>query len=301
MASTPRWSHLLVGLDESGRADPAVRMGLQLRERFSSHLDLLHAVSHSHLGTDLGVPGFGSVGEDELAEVRRHVLERLAAFLPAGSFEDALHVVPGRPAPALLRFAEEHDVDLILLGAHEKRTLFDFGNTARAVLAKAPCPVWVQHAAPPESIRRVLAPVDTSDAYSDVLSVARELARAFGAAVHALHVFEPPQLGGATGGPYPAVAPTYVIDQVREAARRRFERCAAEFDWAGVPHDAEFADGMPDEAILERAADADLVVMGTHGHTGLAAAVLGSVAYSVLRRAEKGVVAVRQAGRRWLH
>ena len=56
------------------------------------------------------------------------------------------------------------------------------------------------------------------------------------------------------------------------------------FDWRGIPWDARLFDDTPEQTILELQDDFDLIVMSTHGHSGLAAAILGSVAYSVLRR-----------------
>ena len=56
------------------------------------------------------------------------------------------------------------------------------------------------------------------------------------------------------------------------------------FDWRGVPWDARFHDGAPADVVLELQEQFDLIALSTHGHTGLAAALLGSVAYDILRR-----------------
>jgi nucleotide-binding universal stress UspA family protein len=55
-----------------------------------------------------------------------------------------------------------------------------------------------------------------------------------------------------------------------------------------------FADGDPAATIVERAEASDLVVMGTHGHTGISRAVLGSCAHRVLRHATTPVLVVPQ-------
>jgi hypothetical protein len=60
--------------------------------------------------------------------------------------------------------------DLIVLGALRRRPAIDFGSTARAVLAKATCPVWVQPG-PVGTIRRILVPVDLSDLGADGLAL----------------------------------------------------------------------------------------------------------------------------------
>ena len=74
--------------------------------------------------------------------------------------------------------------------------------------------------------------------------------------------------------------------EVRERESADFDRAMSAFDWSGVEHTAEFHEGTAAEGILELASSSDLVVIATHGRTGLAAAVLGSVARSVLQHAE---------------
>jgi len=69
------------------------------------------------------------------------------------------------------------------------------------------------------------------------------------------------------------------------------------FDWGGVDHGTSFVEGVPAEVILARADWADMIAMGTHGRTGFAAALLGSVAYSVVRHATKPVLVVRDPSR----
>jgi nucleotide-binding universal stress UspA family protein len=52
-------------------------------------------------------------------------------------------------------------------------------------------------------------------------------------------------------------------------------------------------------AILEKQGGVDLIAMGTHGRTGISAAVLGNVAYGVLKAADVPVLAIRHAQRKW--
>ena len=79
--------------------------------------------------------------------------------------------------------------------------------------------------------------------------------------------------------------------------RENFESTMKAFDWQGVPHETEFLETFPVETLLEQSKAADLLVLGTHGRTGLASVVLGGVAYSVLKRSTKPTLAVPRAGR----
>jgi universal stress protein A len=99
---------------------------------------------------------------------------------------------------------------------------------------------------------------------------------------------------------YPDYGREYVVDGVRRSRQEAFEKAMSEFDWQGVERSADFLDGEPVESILELSRDHDLIALGTHGRTGLASVLLGNVAYSVLKRAETPVWAIRHPERRFL-
>ncbi|MCC6408704.1 MAG: universal stress protein, partial [Planctomycetes bacterium] len=71
------------------------------------------------------------------------------------------------------------------------------------------------------------------------------------------------------------------------------------FDWQGVAHEARFVDDDPIQGILALQDGADLIVMGTHGVTGLSAAVLGSTAYGVISSARTPVLVLPHPERRY--
>jgi nucleotide-binding universal stress UspA family protein len=209
-------------------------------------------------------------------------------------------VIPGPPAAVLLEEARARKAGMIVIGAHRKREPLDFGNTVRAVYAKSTVPVWVQPQAP-GPIRRVLAAVDLSEVTPLVLAAACTLARAFGAEVRVVHCFHVNGLQLASGLDSAGYALTFPIEEVRRTERVRFEREVASFDWQDVAHTELYIEGDPVGTLLARAADADLVVLGTHGRTGLTSVVLGSVAHAVLKRSVKPTLAVQKPGRRfWL-
>jgi nucleotide-binding universal stress UspA family protein len=89
-----------------------------------------------------------------------------------------------------------------------------------------------------------------------------------------------------------------VIDADRQASREAFEAKLAEIGWQGEGHDRRWLEGPPEEVILDQK-DSDLIVLGTHGRTGLAAALFGNVAYGVLKRSSVPVLAVRLPKHRW--
>jgi nucleotide-binding universal stress UspA family protein len=195
----------------------------------------------------------------------------------------------------LLERAREMPADLIVLGALRRRATIDFGSTARAVLAKSPCPVWVQPG-PVEKIRRILVPVDLSDESLLALSMACDLAPRFKATVIAMHAFDRSRLMGV---PWDGYAQWVDYEAIRRGSLEVFESAMKAFDWQDVEHETSFVDGAPADEILSSSRTADLVIMGTHGRTGLASALLGSVAYQVLKTTTRPVVVVRKPGRKF--
>ena len=202
-----------------------------------------------------------------------------------------VHVVPGTPTEVLLGAAQAAGSAVIFLGQHEKRGLVDFGSTARAVLAKGTVPVWIQ-TRPEQPVRRILAAVDLSDDSLRALAFACRLAGPLGATIHAVHFFDERALyASLTPDPLGYTPPISVVD-VRERVEAHFERAMEVFDWRGVDHSVEVRDGKAEDGILELGMSSDLVVIGTHGRTGLAFGVLGGVAHTVLKQSETPVLAV---------
>ena len=118
--------------------------------------------------------------------------------------------------------------------------------------------------------------------------------------MNAVHCFHLGSLIATAGLDCPGFGPAFPVEEVRRSDRADFERAMKALDWRGAAHEASFLDGEPAERILGLSRSADLIAMGTHGRTGLASVVLGSVACSVLKRPEKPVLAIRHPERRFL-
>jgi nucleotide-binding universal stress UspA family protein len=132
------------------------------------------------------------------------------------------------------------------------------------------------------TIKRILCPVDFSDASRHAVDHAIAIARWYNASITAFHVYHPIVTA------VPGLPP---LDRVPEADLKRvYAETAACFEGAsahGVCVDVIVDVGHPAAQILVRsqAADSDLIVMGTHGASGFEHLLLGSVTEKVLRRA----------------
>lgn len=143
----------------------------------------------------------------------------------------------------------------------------------------------------------ILVPVDFSDCSLDVARQAGRAARERGAVVILLHVVElPPSMSPDTLiEPEPDAAPITALAYVRGAAEARMAAFAALDEFAGLRLETHILRGIPAEVIVEEAArvDATELFMGTHGRTGFAKLMNGSVAESVMDATKRPVTVVR--------
>ena len=124
-------------------------------------------------------------------------------------------------------------------------------------------------------IKTILCPTDFSAASCAALDAARELAKRLGARLHLVHVLQLPYIGFDESMSMASMS-VELLTQLRARADQQLdaelELCRA----AQVEANAEQVDGVPHHKIVELAEGADLVVMGTHGRTGLPRLMIGS-------------------------
>jgi len=139
--------------------------------------------------------------------------------------------------------------------------------------------------------RKILVAIDFSEHSEAALQLAAKLATDQKAELHLLHVHHPPMY--LTPMDPPTVPTGYWLD-VRAAAERAIADKAASLD-VPVPVQCDLVEGSPDHEIAHFAAEAgaDLIMMGTRGHSGLSHVLLGSVAERTLRHAPCPVLVVR--------
>ncbi|HEU4733207.1 MAG TPA: universal stress protein [Kofleriaceae bacterium] len=192
---------------------------------------------------------------------------------------------------------DDDELGLVVMGTHG-RTGFErilLGSVTEKVLRHAPCPVLAVPARGKISeFRHVLCPVDFSDSSRQAVALAAELAAPGGDGITLFHVIEMPS--------------TYSGSPPMEGFRADFDRKSTRLleDWArelaakvSVPVTVRSRIGSPGArtlAFLDEDPTFDLVVMGSHGRTGLTRVLLGSVAEKVVRHAACPVLIARKRG-----
>ena len=298
---------ILVPLDGSRLAEWSLPPAVSLALRLGARLALLHVTERDAPATVHGERHLSNVGESD------RYLAEVAAKCAAAGVETETHVHPnpeGNVPQSIVAHAANLDADLIVLATHgaggARRALF--GSVAQQVLRRGNRPVFL--ARPPESgaappvgrngwtLGRLLVPLDGESDAEAALPFAATLARAYQAEIGVVRVV--PTLSTITGERASAakLVPTAAAAQLdyEETEAQRYLRTVAELmqavdigvSWTVTRGDA--AQGVVDEAARFRA---DLLIMASHGRTGLDAVFTGSVASKVVGRYAGPVLLVR--------
>lgn len=196
----------------------------------------------------------------------------------------------------IIEAASERDIDLIVMGTHGRTGLnrLLMGSVAEEVVRSAPCPVLTTRGTadkpPSMQVSRILVPTDFSDGARLALTHARELALTYGARIDLFHVVEE-VVYPSTYGIEPVELPTGEVIENVENALADLAR-----EEIGIEHVVvEARTGYAPAAIRSYAdeTDTDLIVIATHGRSGLDRLLMGSVTENIVRRAGPPVLVVK--------
>lgn len=142
------------------------------------------------------------------------------------------------------------------------------------------------------SLNRILCAVDFSEPSAGALQYALALAQRLGAEVDLFHAYQFPNYAVADGA---VELPPYLQEDLAKRLQERLEQFAKEAGGAECKARCHIAEGVPYLEVIKAAKDqhADLIVIGTHGRTGLSHMLLGSVAERVVRTSEVPVLTIR--------
>jgi nucleotide-binding universal stress UspA family protein len=281
---------ILVPLDGSPLAEAVLPHVRRLAAMFGARVHLLHVIE----SPDQVVVGKGA--EPSSIEQRGRYLAERAASFTAADIAASTEVQLGRPPAVILERAAAEGATLIAMASHGYSGLrrWTLGSVTDKVVHAAKIPVFVVRApeavAPPaDGFRRIMVPLDGSDLARAAIEPAVEIAERAEADLLLLTAMEP------ASDAYALVAHTDLMTALDTALQAERRKLSADPRLAGHTVNALVAEGMPADVIVDVAAhrEVDLIVMATHGRSGISRWALGSVADKVLHSTTVPLVLVR--------
>jgi len=296
---------LLVTTDFSDASRSGVRYAVALAEKLGATVTLLHVIEPRSWLSGLGsiIPARDDAQVVALARAQlARMVQREGKGDVAVTFSVAMRA--GNPSHAITTAAREHAAELTVIATHG-HTGFEralLGSTAERVVRHAPCPVLTvpirattkrMGRPAPFKLEKILVPIDFSNISKTALPWATRLAAEFGAELVLVHIVEKFPIDYLLG---PGLMNETTVPLMKQA-EAALEHMAAELSKsAEMKASAVVRDGTPHEVICQTAKmlGADLIILTTHGYTGLKHVWLGSTAERVVRHSSCPVLAVRK-------
>jgi nucleotide-binding universal stress UspA family protein len=289
------YNRMLVPLDGSEMAEVVFPYVKEIASRLGTEVVLLHISSQAVKDFQPMIRNY----VDHAAEKIQNCAIVSQQGRPSQPVKIHGEFVTGYPAEEILRYAEEKTVDLILMASHGRSGLkrWSVGSVADKILRSAKIPVLLVPAGIPGQVpfdqwtsRSLLVPLDGSELAESVFPHVETLAGIGNAQVVFLRVCEPPAM------------PTYYSPELSEIplhwgqyAQQETARCKEvalkymtnvenRFKKANITVHSEILVGKAADEMINYANKAPfgLIVMATHGRSGLSRLVYGSVAASIL-------------------
>jgi len=288
---------ILVPTDFSEHADKAIETAEILAKPLSAKLHLLHVL---HLPVQAVTPEMAVVPVGFWQDLRAYAerkLDESRVKVEKQGLRCTTEIIEDIPGFAIAAAAKRANADLIVMGSRGLTGLKHalLGSVAERTVRTAECPVLTvkQDGGGALKLRKILVPMDFSQAAHHALEIAKELAKSAGPThlilLHAYYV--PIELEQ-----YLVQQGDLVLERLSESVTKDLEKMLTTLQNEGISSEYVASRGAPEHLIVEFAKEkhVDLIAMGTHGRRGLTHLLLGSVAERVVRTAECPVMTVRE-------
>jgi len=306
------YKRMLVPLDGSELAELVFGYAKELAGRLDLDLILLHVSGSS----EHDLPPIHRAYIEQAAEILRRqsaeVQEKTGGKPGGKALEVRGELAVGNAAEEILRYADENDIDLILIATHGRSGVkrWAMGSVADKVLRASKVPVWLVRAGIPEEIvhdkwprRTILVPLDGSKLAESVLPHVETLAKQRGTElvdVVLLRVCVPPTI--LIGYEDMSLIPVNTekllrqeLEQMQKRSERYLARVKKQLNKPGLRVRSEILVGRPIDEIIDYANrnPFNLIVLSTHGRSGITRWAYGQLADKVIQRSTSPIFLVR--------
>jgi nucleotide-binding universal stress UspA family protein len=317
---------ILVPTDFSKGSEAAYNYAQKLASLFGAKIDLIHVVPVMKYFTEsikkLGVPF--DMDEDlyphVIEEMEHKMNSEMEDYIVESNRGEIYVKIDRKPSETIVEHADEHDYDLIVMGARgSHRTDLLQGTTTERVIRYATKPVLsIPDDANPDVMNHIVMPTDTSDLSFESLPVTVAMAAALDAEVTLLNVLE---LYGSLSENIPHEPDQDEVDAIYEEIIDKLEKAIDELgdgSWKlertdvkhqdtlivttekgekEIPLRTEIRKGVSAHREIKQFSEghADLIVMATHGRSGLAHLLLGSTTEQISNYVDVPTLTIRPA------
>ena len=295
---------LLVPLDGSELAETVFSYVRELSARVGFEVVLLHVCDAAELGSESQYRAYIERAAEKVRKESEELQKRTGTkgkqIVVKGD------VVVDYPAEGILRYADEHDIGLILMATHGRSGVkrWGLGSVADKLVRASRIPVCLVRAGASEEIihdkwpnRRILVTLDGSELAESVLPYVEALVRETGVEsmqVLLITVCEPVLIPAY----YPSGIPLNWEDHMARIKRRDEEylsKVERKLKDAGLNVKSEVLVGKPAEEIINYVSKnpVDFIAMSTHGRSGVSRWVFGSTAEKVLLGVTSAILLIR--------
>lgn len=295
------YKHLLVPLDGSRLAESVIPAAVYLAGKLGSSLTLIHVIEQDAPETIHGQRHLNNSGEAE-----KYLQELIKTRFPA-DYKISYHVHEDKVsnvAQSLVEHSGELHPDLIIMCSHGRGGVRDllFGSIAQKVIALGKTPLMLIQ--PDEDnnentfeCRTMLIPVDGNQEHERGLYAAEEIAKACDSRIHLLMAV--PVFGNLSGewtssSKFLPGTTTRMLEMLADNAEDYLSDLKKDLISKKIKATSETNRDDPEDAIIKSSSsiNADVIVLGTHGKTGLDAFWSGSVTARICRQVHKPILLV---------
>lgn len=278
---------IMVATDLSERSDRALRRATLLARQFEANMLLVHVVDDDQPRRIVDAE------RDEASTVLRQMA---ATLRDVDGVACEPRVILASPFVGIAQAVADAAPDLLVIGSHRRRVLKDvfIGTTAERTIRSVECPVLMVNATPAGHYRHLLQTTDLSDGSREALLRFQSLGLDDHARTSLLHVFDAPALRLAFSHSIPQEDQKHYVEDEQRDAALELARFLSSTDLGHLRQIVRYEATQAPHEILKVADEeqADLIVMSTHGRSGLAKILIGSVTEQVLRTARIDVLAI---------
>ncbi len=278
---------IMVATDFSERSDRALRRATLLARQHGAELSIVHVVDDDQ-------PRRIVDGEQDMARALFRDLQATVRNVDGLACET--RVVLGAPFSGIAEAAKAAGPDILVVGPHRRAVLRDVfvGTTAERTIRSVACPVLMVNAPPVGPYRHILLTTDLSEAAKQAIQKFGALEMHARARTSIIHVFDAPALNLAMSKSMADGSREDYLEDEGRAAASELSTFVNALDLGIMKQIVRHDKTAPAHDILDasKADGVDLIVVGTHGRSGLSKFFLGSVVAEVLRHADKDVLAI---------